>query len=418
MCSAAAVVATLLACASAQPPPGGPDDKEPPALLSIAPDSNAVNVRPRAVVFLFDEVIDDRGRGGAALPDLVLISPRDGAPEVDWRRRAVAVRPRRGWRTNTPYTVTLLPGLADRRGNVRKERTTIVFSTGPTIPRTRLRGLIFDWVTGRLAPAALIEAVAPPDTTTVYVTQADSGGRFELSHLPPGHYRVRGTIDLNNNRASDPREPFDTATIALVDSAALELLAFVHDSTAPRISEVSPRDSVTLRLLFDRPLATDWPVEAARFTLRRRDSVSIPVVEAVPAAEFDRRTATLVANRSPSPLARDTVRRPAVPLPPVATPDSEKRRLLVPSRPVPTREIVLTTGAPLMPQSTYRIEVREARGLIGPARTSSRAFSTPKAPAPPGPLPKSPTADSAGSRLPPARRSGALGPVTPSRAAS
>ena len=60
---AAAAALAGLACASASPPPGGPEDRNPPRLLHVTPDSNAVNVRDRNVVFSFDETIYDRGSG-------------------------------------------------------------------------------------------------------------------------------------------------------------------------------------------------------------------------------------------------------------------------------------------------------------------------------------------------------------------
>src|SRR4051812_16016938 len=52
-----AAAALLAACASASPPPGGPEDKAPPRVLSVSPDTNAVNVHPDHVSFFFDEVI-------------------------------------------------------------------------------------------------------------------------------------------------------------------------------------------------------------------------------------------------------------------------------------------------------------------------------------------------------------------------
>ncbi|GAC1479851.1 MAG: hypothetical protein NVS1B4_24710 [Gemmatimonadaceae bacterium] len=374
--------ATVIGCASAQPPPGGPERREPPILLRVTPDTNAVNVTPRAVVFYFDEVIDDHGTGKTSLADLVQISPRDGPPDVDWRRRAIAVRPSRGWRANTPYTVTLLPGVADLRGNVRREPAEVIFSTGPSLPRTRLAGTVFDWVAGKPAPKALIEAVLPADTTVAYVAVADSLGRFVLARVPPGRYRVRGTIDLNNNRLSDRREPFDTVTVTLVDSAATEILAFVHDTTPPRIAEVTPRDSTTLRVAFDHALALDWKVDSSAFTLvQRRDSAVVPIAEALAAADYEQRE-TARARRADS-LRAAAAPLPAVPLPRLparsrADSINDAAASATPSRPSPVREIIIRTTRPLTPQTAYRLTARDVRGLLGRAAPAERTFSTPK----------------------------------------
>ncbi|MGI9077967.1 MAG: hypothetical protein ACR2G6_11680, partial [Gemmatimonadaceae bacterium] len=85
------ILAAALGCASQGSPPGGPEDKAAPVLLKTLPDSGAVNARPsKWAIFTFDEVINERPQGAATLDMLVLISPRDGAPRVDWRRSSLA----------------------------------------------------------------------------------------------------------------------------------------------------------------------------------------------------------------------------------------------------------------------------------------------------------------------------------------
>src|SRR5512141_1927251 len=206
------------ACASPGIPPGGPVDTQAPKLLSVAPDSGQTGISPKAVVFRFDEVVSERPAGVASLDALFLISPRDGSPNVDWHRSEVAVRPRRGWKANTPYTVTMLPGMSDLRGNIRNTGAIMVFSTGPVIPASNVSGTVLNWTTGMVAPRAFVEARPATDTTTDYVTVADSSGVFVFPHLPAGTYRLRGIIDDNNNRGLDPREAWDTASVTLVDS--------------------------------------------------------------------------------------------------------------------------------------------------------------------------------------------------------
>ena len=64
--------------------PGGPEDRNPPRLLHVTPDSNAVNVHDRNVVFTFDETINDRGAGAQELDNFFLVSPSDGNPRVSY----------------------------------------------------------------------------------------------------------------------------------------------------------------------------------------------------------------------------------------------------------------------------------------------------------------------------------------------
>ncbi|HEY4954541.1 MAG TPA: Ig-like domain-containing protein, partial [Gemmatimonadaceae bacterium] len=242
---AAGIASGQLACASQGIPPGGPVDTEAPKILRVAPDSGKTGIKPSEVLFTFDEVVSERPGGAPSLGALFLISPRDGSPDVGWHRKEVSVRSHRGWRPNTAYTVTLLPGITDLRGNVRNTGGVVVFSTGPTIPTSRLSGTVFNWLTGTPASRAFVEARSRTDSSVTYVAVADSTGSFIMRNVAPGAYRVRGIIDDNSNRGLDPREAWDTTGVSLTDSARAELYAFAHDSVGARLANVGLRDSVT-----------------------------------------------------------------------------------------------------------------------------------------------------------------------------
>ena len=347
---AAATIATLCACASPGMPPGGPPDTDAPRLIGIAPDSGSVSVTPRSVIFRFDEVVTETPPGAASLASLFVISPQHGTPIVQWQRDEIAVRPRRGWRPNTVYSVTLLPGLADLRGNVRREGAATLFATGPVIPATTITGVLYDWAAGTPVPAGLVEAMTPDSTT--YIAYSDSAGEFALRHLPAGSYAVTGVIDGNKNRALDPREPWDTATVALVDSARIELFAFVHDSIGPRISAVAAPDSMTLRVQFDVPVDASVPLDPAWIRVLGPDSI---------------------------PVAAAAVTRPEV----VAVDTSAGAlRQVEPamSRARPYREVVLTMASPLQAGARYTVEANGFPGLLGRTVQSRRTITIPAPP--------------------------------------
>ena len=475
----AALALALSSCASQGAPPGGPPDTQPPKLVRIVPDTGAVNVKAPRALFEFDETVSERpqGSGATSLQGMFLVSPREGEPDVDWGRRVISVRPHRGFRPNTVYTITLLPGLTDLRGNVSKEGATAVFSTGATIPATTVRGIVFDWVAGQPAPRAVVEAIVPlpaADTgarrarrdSVVYVTSADSSGRFTFAHLPPGPYVVRGFVDANNNRGLDSREAWDSVRVALADSARVELLTFVHDTLGPGIATITQSDSVTLRVAFDNPLSPAIRPESATYVLRASDSTLVPIAfvraardsslamtlpysppgvarpttpaprdttaPPVPAAPPPTRTPPReqkkpAARPTPPPAQRPRGRRPtaaemraiadsaaradslarvaaradsiaradsaaraaaAPAIPPTAVPARRDTTpppppAARPSRQPPVTEVVITLTKPLKPNTTYRLEVRGARGILGRERASNRTFTTPKEGTPP-----------------------------------
>jgi hypothetical protein len=316
-------------------------------IVRITPDSGRTGVRPKDVVFRFDEVVNERPAGAPSLNALFLISPRDGDPRVNWNRSEIAVRPRRGWRANTAYSITVLPGLSDLRGNVRNTGLVTWFSTGATIPASRISGTLFNWTEGRIIQRGIVQARPAEDTTLVHVTTTDSTGAFVLPRLPAGRYTVRGFSDDNSNRGIDAREPWDSVTIDLADSATTELLAFVHDSVGTRLLSASLRDSVTIELMFDNPLSIASPLTPASIRVRAPDTTNVPIVSVAP-----------------------------------PEPDTTTPRVRLPSRPAPPRSLIVRLARPLRPRTDYRIIVTDVRNLIGVARSSERTLSVP-APAPP-----------------------------------
>ena len=369
----------LVACASAGPPPGGPDDLSPPRLLRVTPDTNAVNVSSKEATFFFDETINDRGTDAQDVTNMFLVSPSDGTPRVDYHRSRIDVRPRHGFRPNTAYTITLLPGLTDLRNNTMRTGATIVFSTGPTIPTVRITGIAFEWGLQQPLLRALIEAVSPD--SMVYLAQTDSAGRFSVGPLNPGSYLVRATLDQNQNHRPDRGESFDTVRVSAPHSAPVELLVSPRDTLPARISGVTVADSVTLHVVFDRLLDPSQQFPPGNFHLAGADSVRIPIT----AVRTPQEEAALMRARSQA--AMDSARRadslagrPRPPGPPPARADSAAR----PSRPPPFTTISLVLPRQLAPNASYRVRVTTVKALSGRETGSERSFTTPRA-APPRP---------------------------------
>jgi hypothetical protein len=395
----------LAACASAGPPPGGPEDRSPPKLLRVTPDTNAVNFGSKEATFYFDETISDRGTDAQDVTNMFLVSPSDGTPRVDYHRSRIDVRPRHGFRPNTAYTITLLPGLTDLHNNTMKAGKTIVFSTGPTIPSLRITGTAFDWTAEVPVSKALIEAVTPD--SVVYIAQADSVGRFAVGPLSPGSYLVRATIDQNANHRADRGESFDTVRVTAPQTAPLEMLTASRDTLPARIASVNVIDSLTLHVVFDRLLDPAQQLPPANFHLAGSDSVAVPILAVRTARQeaalqlTQQRASADSARRADSVAGRP---RPPAQQAPGANPagaDSVPK----PSRPPPFTTITVLLGRPLAANANYRLRVTTVRALSLRETGSERTFLTPK------PAPLRPAVDS--TVAPGALRRGTARPGTP-----
>jgi hypothetical protein len=353
----------------------------------------------------------------------MLLSPSDGEARVDWHRTAVSVRPRKGFRPNTAYALTIVPGLSDLHGNAMTRARTFAFSTGASIPRGVVHGAVFDWTTVRPAANALIDATVGGDTTLRWIAKADSAGRYTLPFLPAGKYRVRTIIDANQNGRLEPRELWDSVTVDVADSVRLDLYAFTHDTLGARIIGVDVKDSVTMRLTFDRPLALDADFSPEQVQLRRADSSLVRVRSIARAAAYDSlareradaardsamRADTTAAGRralaqrdSARVIAqRDSIERSRVEARRAARDTVKRVKPPEPGRVAITAEFIALLEEPLAP-GEYRLTVRNVLSASRVRRTSERTFTRAK------PAVKKPAAADSTGRKPP----GATTPAT------
>ncbi|MEO7085508.1 MAG: Ig-like domain-containing protein [Gemmatimonadaceae bacterium] len=386
----------LAGCASTGAPPGGPERHTPPEIVAINPDSGARSVAIKEVEFKFDEVVSDRANtSGGMLDGIFLVSPRTGAPEVSWHRTRITVRPRGGFRANTAYSITMLPGLVDLRGNARKESRTIVFSTGATFPSFSILGRVFDWSAQRPVANAYVEAISQSDTTVVYLATTDTLGQFDAGPLPSGTYLVRGLIDQNGNRVLDRNEKWDTTTAVVTNVRGYyELDAIERDSTPPHVDNVQMIDSTTIRVSFDKPIDPGLPLQPALVRVQRSDSTELQVTRVQWASTYD---AAHLAFTTDSVKRADSVRTASQPkragVPPAPTPSPSPIPLPggarnpppppKPKSPAPEKAIVISLSptTPVVPTKTYVFTGNGFRNLVGHA-DRMRGFFTPPKPIP------------------------------------
>ena len=381
-------VLSVLSCARIEPPPGGPPDTAPPQLVSTTPDSFArLPGFKGEVEFKFDEVVSEggspsEGTGTGDLEKLVILSPTTRVPKVTWRRDRITVRPNEGWKPDRVYRVELLPGVTDLRRNRSTKGTALTFTTGAPLPATTIEGTVVDWTTGRPAPAALVEATLLPDSLP-YRGLADSSGHVSLGPLPAGEYLVRGIIDENHNLRADAREPFDSVHLAPGKTSAGELWAFVHDTTPPRIREITVADSTSAVVAFSQDLDPRQRLGPDAVRVRTLpDSTPVRVVSLLPKPEDDslHRPAG-----TPRDTTADTTRRvrPGIievqPAPPRGVRGRAPAELKpLTSRPPLNDRLVVRVQQPWKPDGKYDVEIRGVRNVSGVAADVKGVLSVTK----------------------------------------
>jgi hypothetical protein len=240
------------------------------------------------------------------LEKLVILSPTNQVPEVDWKRSRITVRPREGWKPNRVYRVQLLPGVTDLRNNRSPQGAVLTFTTGAAKPANVIQGLVVDWETSRPVANALVVATLMPDSLP-YRGIADSSGKFTLGPIPAGDYLVSGVVDQNHDQRQDSREGYATVRLPRGKTDAGELWAFVHDTLPPRIQTITVNDSVSASVTFSQKLDLRQRLTPADVRLRLLpDSTSVTVASILPGPADD----SLHARPArPDTTARDTLAR-------------------------------------------------------------------------------------------------------------
>jgi hypothetical protein len=316
------------------------------------------------------------GSGGVTLESLVLVSPASGTPKVDWHRNSLTIEPRGGFRPNTSYRVTILPGLSDLRNNVQRGTTTLVFSTGPKIAPYSITGRVFDWTLGSPAAGAVVDAIANAGTadSLIYRGVADSLGQFDVGPLDAGTYLVRTFIDADRNRERGVLEKWDTSTVTVTNvRPAIELLAAQRDTAAIGITRVEAVDSLWLRIALDKPFDPRSQLVGTMVSVKRADSTDVPV-----AAVMTESQAAFIRPRPDS--AKPVTTAPPARANPSAAPPPPRPRLAQPENVI---MVQLGRGVQLRPGEQLSISVRGLRNLLGNTGTSTAVFEVPKRAAPP-----------------------------------
>jgi Bacterial Ig-like domain len=203
---ASLVIALLsLSCAGQVAPSGGPPDTTPPQIVRTVPDTNAVRVETDRIELEFSEYVERR-----SLEESIFISPYLGDLEFDWSGREVVVRFPEKLRKNTTYVVNVGTDVVDVRSRNRMGTGfTLAFATGDSLDRGAIDGRVYDAKPEGVMIFAYALAGINPDTLNPshvrpdYIMQTGKNGRFALSNLAYGRYRLIAVRDEYRNLIYD-----------------------------------------------------------------------------------------------------------------------------------------------------------------------------------------------------------------------
>ncbi len=269
------VLMIAMSCASRGVPGGGPVDRTPPEILATEPvqDSTGIN-ELEEIVILFSERMDE-----STVQNAIFISP-PLAYEMEWSGGdEITLIIQDTLRRDVTYVVTVGSGASDSRRNRMAQSYQFAFSTGGTIQRGQINGLVYDisekdpfYVYAYLLSGNSTEEVDPSKQPADFFTQPGADGAFSLSYLGPGIYRIFIVEDQNRNFILD--SDYERVGIpvrdAVLDSARnyLDQLYFRItriDTIPPQITGARALNRTKILVRLSEPVS---PVDQNAVTIR------------------------------------------------------------------------------------------------------------------------------------------------------
>ncbi len=234
--------AGLLGCASIGSPGGGLYDETPPVLVRSEPAEAATSVTRQKITMRFNENI----KLDNANEKMTISPPQVKAPTISSNAKTLTIELRDTLQANTTYTIDLGDAVQDNNEGNPLENLSLTFSTGDHIDTMKVMGTLLNAkdlepVTGAFVgiyalnedgifPARgkegdslqlAIDSIVALYPDSIFslrpferAGKTDSYGRFTISGVGPGKYRMYAVKDGNTNYMYD----VNSEDIAFVDS--------------------------------------------------------------------------------------------------------------------------------------------------------------------------------------------------------
>jgi len=279
------VYVLLFSCAKQGFPPGGPVDRKPPFILRTNPANGSTNVpRDIQVEIYFSETVERR-----SCEESLFITPFPGDNvKYKWHGKKLRIEFADSLLKNRTYVVTVGAGTRDMHNNAMKESFSLAFSTGAELDMGKIEGTVFgDGKVGGTQVWAydLVEMPQPNPSQLppIYVTQAGEDGRFNLSHLANGTYRLFAVLDRDANNLYDVE--YDLLGVTSKDVSLSEASPIVskvnfvialRDTTRPKLEEAAAPDNRHVLLRFSEPMSPQALNQVNSFSIQsQNDSLRI-----------------------------------------------------------------------------------------------------------------------------------------------
>lgn len=241
----------MMGCASVGSPGGGWYDETPPVLVKSDPGEASTGVNKKKITLRFNENI----KLDNANDKLTISPPQVKSPTIMSNAKTVTIELQDTLVPNTTYTIDLGDAVQDNNEGNPLEGLTLTFSTGDHIDTMKVSGVVLNAadlepITGAYVgiykvydngsfvdgePKTWQDSVIAQHPDSVFMLRpferagkTDSYGKFTISGVAPGRYKMYGLLDGNTNYMYD----VTTEDVAFLDSLIVPAMepCKIHDT--------------------------------------------------------------------------------------------------------------------------------------------------------------------------------------------
>jgi len=229
MTAGIALVVLFYACAHVVSPTGGPRDEDPPEVVRSSPPNYSANFDDDQIRIFFNEFVALHN----IRQQLLVSPPMETMPEVRIRGRSIVMDIEEDMRPNTTYNFFFGDAIRDITEGNAIPNFQFVVSTGDHVDSLALGGQVKNAF--NLAPEEGVYVMiydniydsVPYLERPVYLAKTDKNGKFTISNMAEGSYKMFALDDRNYNFKYDLPEEWIGFLDSLVSPRYFEA---VHDT--------------------------------------------------------------------------------------------------------------------------------------------------------------------------------------------
>jgi uncharacterized protein (DUF2141 family) len=256
----ACMVILIYSCALQLPPGGGEIDKVPPKIVEVYPPDGTTNFQDDYFTLEFSKYVDKR-----SVKDAIFISPPiDGSLYISWTNKSLEADFPAKLKADVTYNITIGTDVVDLNNKNRMAAAyTFAFSTGNKIDNCSITGQVYnDKPSGIMIYAYKIikDTINPGKYKADYISQCGTDGKYNLSRLAEGTYRVFAVNDLHRDLIFQADQdqigmPYKDVTLTNTDTLfkGLNFVLTDIDTIPPRLfnAVMTDRNHILLTLSED-----------------------------------------------------------------------------------------------------------------------------------------------------------------------